>query len=371
MITFTARKQLGSFQLDATFTAPPGGITAIFGRSGAGKTTIINLVAGILQPDQGRIAVGGTVFCDTAGGISLPPERRRVGFVFQDSRLFPHLSVDGNLRFGLTRAREASPRLAFDAVVRVLGVGHLLSRRPQSLSGGERQRVALGRALLAQPRILLMDEPLASLDGLRKADILPYIERLRDEFAIPIIYVSHALDEVIRLADSLVVVSDGRVAASGPLTEILSRLDLQPLLGRFEAGAVLDCRVASHDAHYRLSTLEFDGGRLRVPRVDRPAGEQVRVRLRARDISLALSEPVDVSITNRLAGTVTAVVDRDGIFVEVAVAIGGSSIRALVSREAYDRLGLEVGRPVWALIKTVALDNRSLGLLRTPRREDA
>jgi molybdate transport system ATP-binding protein len=368
MIAVTVRKRLGAFLLDAAFTAPDRGITALFGRSGAGKTTIINLIAGILSPDVGRIAIDHHVFYDADARIALPPEQRRVGFVFQDSRLFPHLSVEANLRYGLRRAQQPTDLpIAFDAVVDVLGVGHLMGRRPKHLSGGERQRVALGRALLAQPRLLLMDEPLASLDAPRKAEILLYIERLRDQFRLPMIYVSHALDEVIRLADHLLVVADGRIAASGPLADIVSRLDLQPLLGRFEAGAVIDCTVAAHDDHYLLTTLHFDRGQLRVPLVERPVGARVRVRLRARDISIAKAEPRDISISNRLEGTITGFAVRDGVFVDVTIGVGATTIRALVSRESKDRLGLAVGQRVWALIKTVALDNRSLGFLRTPR----
>ncbi len=370
MIAVTVRKRLGTFLLDASFTAPDRGITALFGRSGAGKTTIINLVAGILAPDAGRIAIDHHVFYDADARIALPPEQRRVGFVFQDSRLFPHLNVEANLRYGLRRAQATDFPIAFGAVVEVLGVGHLMARRPQSLSGGERQRVALGRALLAQPRLLLMDEPLASLDAPRKAEILLYIERLRDQFRLPMIYVSHSLDEVIRLADHLLVVSDGRIAASGPLADVVSRLDLQPLLGRFEAGAVIDCTVAAHDEHYLLTTLDFDRGQLRVPLVDRPVGARVRIRLRARDISIAVTEPRDLSISNKLVGTITAFAVRDGVFVDVTIDVGATTIRALVSRESKDRLGLAVGQHVWALIKTVALDNRSLGFLRPPRPDD-
>jgi molybdate transport system ATP-binding protein len=370
VITVNVSKRLGAFLLDSAFSAPARGITALFGRSGAGKTTIINLVAGIMAPDAGRIALDDHVFYDAHAGVALPPERRRIGVVFQDSRLFPHLSVEANLRYGLRRAPATASAIGFDAVVDVLGVGHLLARRPLTLSGGERQRVALGRALLAQPRLLLMDEPLASLDAPRKAEILSYIERLRDQFRLPMIYVSHSLDEVIRLADHLLVVSDGRIAASGPLADVVSRLDLQPLLGRFEAGAVIDCTVAAHDGHYLLSTLSFDAGVLRVPLVDRPVGARVRVRLRARDISIAVSKPSDLSISNQLAGVITDFAVRDGVFVDVTIRVGATTtIRALVSRESQDRLALTVGQPVWALVKTVALDNRSLGFLRPPRSE--
>ena len=370
MIDVSIRRRLGSFAVDASFTAPTRGVTALFGRSGAGKTTIINLMAGILVPDAGHIRVDGEVFFDSTTRVSLPAERRHVGFVFQDSRLFPHLTVEGNLRYGLARTVPADRRITFDTVVDVLGVGDLLARRPVTLSGGERQRVALGRALLAQPRLLLMDEPLASLDAPRKAEILPYIERLRDEFGLPMIYVSHSLDEVIRLADHLLVVSDGSIAASGPLTEVVTRLDLQPLLGRFEAGAVVDCTVVAHDHTYLLTTLGFADGQLRVPLVDRPVGAKVRARLRARDVAIALTDPPGLSITNRLSGTISALAVRDGVFVDVAIDLGSTTIRALVSRESHDRLGLAVGRDVLALIKTVALDSRSVGFMRRRRPED-
>jgi molybdate transport system ATP-binding protein len=368
MIDVAVRTRLGSFVLDASFQVPDRGITALFGRSGAGKTTIINVIAGILTPDAGRIAFGDRVFVDRATGESLPPEQRRIGFVFQDSRLFPHLSVEGNLRYGQRRSRAVASPIRFDTVVEVLGIAPLLQRRSHALSGGERQRVALGRALLSQPDLLLMDEPLASLDWPRKTEILTYIERLRDQFKLPMLYVSHSLDEVTRLADHLLVVSDGRIAASGTLADVVSRLDLQPLLGRFEAGAVIDATVEAHDEHYLLTTLRFDAGRLRVPRVDRPVGATLRVRLRARDVAIAVSEPRDLSTTNTLAGTIAAFAVRDGVFVDVTIHVGATAIRALVTRESHDRLGLAVGQRVWALVKAVALDSRSLGLLSTSTR---
>jgi molybdate transport system ATP-binding protein len=367
MISVEVTKQLGSFRVRAAFAVPERGVTALFGRSGAGKTSIVNLVAGISRPDSGRVSVGAHVYFDSAAGIDVPIERRGIGYVFQDSRLFPHLSVEGNLRYGLSRSDASRRRIGFDAVVEVLGVGALLHRRPSGLSGGERQRVALGRALLAQPRLLLLDEPLAALDAPRKAEILPCIERMRDEFATPIIYVSHSLDEVVRLGDTLVVISDGMVAASGPLPDIMSRAELQHLLGRFEAGSVLECVVLRHDTAHQLTTLGFADGELRVPLIAVPEGAPVRVRIRARDLSLALSNPVDVSMSNRLPGVVTGLLARDGPYVDVGVRLGATTVRALVTGESCERLGIGVGTPVWVLIKAVALDSRSVGFARRAR----
>ena len=360
-IAFT--KQLGdaahAFHLDVRFALPSRGITALFGKSGAGKTSIINAVAGLVVPDAGRIVIGDEVFFDAALGIAMPIEQRGVGYVFQDARLFPHRSVEGNLRYGQRRARSGRS-IAFDAVVAVLGLGKLLPRRPHHLSGGEKQRVALGRALLAQPRVLLMDEPLAALDAPRKAEVLPYIERLRDDFSIPILYVTHALDEVTRLADHLVVVADGRTAASGDVLSVMSAPEHAPLFGRAETGTLLDCRVAAHDTHYVLTTLTFDGGTLRVPQVSAAIGAHVRVRIRARDVSLALTPHADVSLSNRVEGRIAAIVQRLGPYVEVVIDLGPNALRALITRESCDRLGLVVGKTVWAMIKSVALDHRNV-----------
>lgn len=366
MIELTFRRDLGPLQLQVQVQLPSQGITAIFGRSGSGKTSLINAVAGLLRPDAGRIRVGERVFFDAARRIDLPMEQRGIGYVFQDARLFPHLSVEGNLRYGLKRWRGA-PRIGFDAVVEVLGIGHLLQRRPHALSGGERQRVALGRALLRQPQLLLMDEPLAALDAPRKAEVLPYIEQLCEEFALPALYVSHSVDEITRLADHLVIVSEGRTVTHGPLAEVMSNPEHAPLIGRFEAGVVLDCQVARHDPHYQLSTLRFADGELRVPLVDLPEGTPVRARLRARDVGVALSPPTDVSLTNRLQGTVLALTPRDGPYMDVAIGLGSTQVRALITRESCDRLKLAVGQTVWAMVKSVALDSRSVGFARRPR----
>ena len=262
MIEIAIQKQLGSFTLDARLEAPDSGVTALFGRSGMGKTSVINALAGLMRPDRGRIVVGDTTLFDSERRIDLPPEKRRLGYVFQEARLFPHYSVRGNLLYGAKSdgAKDhAGP--SFDAVVDLLGIKDLLTRRPADLSGGEKQRVAIGRALLASPRLLLMDEPLASLDEPRKNEIMPFIERLRDELKLPIFYVSHEMEEIIRLADLLVLLDAGKVAASGSVEDLTSRLDLWPLTGRYEAGAVIRTVLRGHDTTFGFSELAFPGGR--------------------------------------------------------------------------------------------------------------
>ena len=256
------RHRFTSARMDMVFEVPTPGVTVLFGPSGAGKSTIIAAGAGLLRPDECRIVVDGRVLVDTSAGVWLPPERRRIGLVFQDARLFPHMSVVTNLRFGMRRAAPGPVR--FDEVVDLLGIGALLTRRPQTLSGGERQRVAIGRALLAQPHLLLMDEPLAALDAARKGEIMPYLTRLKTALKLPIIYVTHSLDEVTQLADSLVLIEAGRVVGCGSLSEMVARADL-PLARRDEAGALLLCRVAEHDAARELSRLEGGGATFWVP----------------------------------------------------------------------------------------------------------
>lgn len=369
MIELDFRRRLGPLQLQARVSLPSRGITAIFGRSGSGKTSLINAVAGLLRPDAGHIRVEDRVFFDASTGVDLPMEQRGIGYVFQDARLFPHLSVAGNLRYGLKRCRREAA-IGFDAVVEVLGIAHLLQRRPHVLSGGERQRVALGRALLRQPTLLLMDEPLAALDAPRKAEVLPYIERLCREFHLPALYVSHSVDEITRLAQHLVIVSEGRTVACGELTEVMSAPEYAPLIGRYEAGVVIDCRVARHDPHYQLSTLAFADGELRVPLVDLPEGTPVRARLRARDVAVSLSPPTDVSLTNRLRGVIVSLTHSEGPYVDVAIDLGSTQVRALVTRESCDRLRLAVGQTAWAMVKSVALDSRSVGFARKPRPAD-
>jgi molybdate transport system ATP-binding protein len=360
MLSVDIRKRLGRFALDARFDAGDARLTALFGRSGCGKTSMLGAIAGLLRPDAGRIEVAGETLFDADRGIDVPAERRRIGVVFQDDRLFPHLNVRENLRYGLRRAR-GEQRIGMDDVVRLLGLEHVLERRPARLSGGEKQRVAIGRALLAQPRALLMDEPLASLDAARKQEILYYIERLRDDLAIPIVYVSHEIEEIVRLADTMVLVSDGRVMATGAVGEIMNRIDLKPMTGRFEAGAVVDTVVAGHDLDYGISRLAFEGGELQVTGVDALVGERVRVRIRARDVAIATARPEAVSVRNILPGAVAEIGPRTGPEVDVRIAVGSVMLLARVTRLSADQLGLREGVPVFALVKSIAIDRRSVG----------
>jgi molybdate transport system ATP-binding protein len=355
------RLSRATFDLDLEFVAPAIGITALFGASGSGKTTVLRCIAGLVRAPEGYFSLQDECWQDEARGFFLPAHKRACGYVFQEASLFPHLSVRRNLEYGYKRVAAPSRTATFDQTVEILGLAPLLERRPDGLSGGERQRVAIGRALLASPRLLLMDEPLSSLDASRKGEILYYIERLRDGMQIPIVYVSHAIDEVVRLADTLVVVSGGKAVACGGVTELASRLDLRPHLGRFEAGAVVEAKVAGHDLAYGLARLSFDGGELRAPDVDALVGERLRVRIRARDVSLALSAPRDASFLNILPGIVAEVGGSEGTSVDVSVAVGATTIVARITRKSVDALALVPGKPVYALVKSVAIDRHSVG----------
>jgi len=352
--------RLGAFDLDIHFRSGRG-LTALFGRSGAGKTSVINAIAGLVRPERGRIVVDGWVLMDTERGIRAPAHRRRVGYVFQEDRLFPHLTVRQNLLFGWWFAPGFTPAARFDDIVDLLGIGSLLDRRPGRLSGGEKQRVAIGRALLASPRLLLMDEPLASLDTRRKDEILPFIERLRDHASVPIVYVSHAVAEVTRLASTIVLISDGRVRAVGSLQEVMGRAELYPMAGRFEAGAVLAVRITAHDTRWGLTELSGAFGKLTVPRLPGPVGTALRVRIRARDVILAATPPTGISALNVLAGRVEAVVPIEEAALEVQLRLGNEPLLARVTRRSGATLGLVPGREVFAVIKTIAIDRRSFG----------
>jgi molybdate transport system ATP-binding protein len=354
------KHSIGDFIIDARFQSERG-LTALFGPSGSGKTSIVKAIGGLLRPGHARIAVKDRVLVDTERNVFVAKHRRRIGCVFQEDRLFPHLNARNNLLFGRWFTPRRERKAAFDKVVDLLGIGHLLDRSPSTLSGGEKQRVAIGRAWLADPQLLLMDEPLASLDEARKAEIYPYIERLRDEGEVPIVLVSHSVAEIARLATSVVVLSNGRVTASGSAQEILRHTNLFPQSGPAEAGALLDAEVLRHEDDYALTVLQVKAGTLSVPHLDLPAGARARVRLRARDIMVALAAPTDLSALNILPGIITAIGQAEGASVDVELDCGGDSIVARVTRKSLERLSLRPGLAVHAVIKSIAFDSEALG----------
>lgn len=357
MLDVSARHRLGAFSLDVNFSAQVPGVTALFGPSGSGKSTVLSIVAGLLRPQAGRVALGGSVLLDSAAGVDVAAERRRCAVVFQDAKLLPHLSVETNLRYGARRAPRDATGPEFAEVVGLLGIAPLLRRRPRALSGGERQRVALGRALLARPRLLLMDEPLAALDGARKLEILGFLERLRDVARIPVLYVTHALDEVDRLADTLVLMEAGRVLAAGPLEALAARTDLPALSGRRDAGAVLSCTVQAHDAARGLTRLAFPGAALQVPLRSEAVGVRLRLRLRARDVTVATEAPRGVSSHNVLPSTISAVAPAGPHEIYVTLQVGPTPLLARLTRDSVAELGLIPGRAVFALVKSTAFDH--------------
>jgi molybdate transport system ATP-binding protein len=364
------KHRLENFQIDARFETG-GGLIALFGRSGAGKTSIVNIVAGLIRPDQGSVTIDGIAMVDTARGIFVPVHKRRVGYVFQDGRLFPHLTVRQNLVYGRWFAPKSERHGELDKVADLLGISHLLDRRPAKLSGGEKQRAAIGRALLASPRLLLMDEPLASLDEARKAEILPYIERLRDDSGVPIVYVSHSVPEVARLASTIVLVSEGSVAAVGATAEIMQRLDLFPLTGRAEAGAIIEATVEAHDGTFALTMLRSRAGLWRLPRIDLAPGKRLRLRVRARDVMLATRAPEGVSALNVMAGIVADIGKGEGPVIDVRLDCNGEALLAKLTRYSVEQLRLEPGMAVFAVVKSVAFDRRSLsGPLRAGSADD-
>jgi molybdate transport system ATP-binding protein len=357
MLQVQVQKRLGGFELDAAFEGAERGVTILFGPSGAGKSSVLAAIAGALRPDAGSISLDGQPLFDAAARIDIPMERRRVGWVFQDARLFPHLSAEANLRYGLKRAPASDRPITFDAV---LGIERLLHRRPRDLSGGERQRVGLGRALLSQPRLLLMDEPLASLDAARRHEILPFFEQLRARFGVPVVYVTHSLAEAVRLGDRMAVMREGRVVAQGPLAEIVSRSDLMLTASRAQLGTALDGEVAGHDA--RLTLVRAGGWKVLVPRLDQPAGSPVRLFVLARDVMLALDRPQRISARNVLEGEIAGLqADHGQVLVRVAHA--GQDLLCALTPDAVEDLDLRPGLKVWAVVKSVAIDGLGGGLL--------
>jgi molybdate transport system ATP-binding protein len=351
MLSVAVQHRLGAFALDAHFAAPTPGVIALFGRSGSGKTTLVNIVSGLLAPDAGSVILDDAVLTDTTTGTAVPVEQRRIGYVFQDARLFPHLSVEGNLRYGQRRAGSRR-EIGFEEVLQLLGLAAHLQQRPHQLSGGERQRVALGRALLSQPRLLLLDEPLAALDLARRQEVLPYLEALRDRLKIPIIYVSHQFEEVLRLANHMVLLAAGKVLAHGSVGELSLHPALQGMIGAELTGAVIDASVLRVDPDGDAA-LAVGSGTLQASVPGAVPGARVRLHVLARDVILALQPLQGVSVRNALAGRVHSVV-TDGEGVLVSVDVGGATVLSRITPGALRALALEPGAPVWALFKAVS-----------------
>lgn len=349
------------FELDLEHDFPLHGITALFGPSGCGKTTLLRIIAGFENSALGHIRFGSEIWQSSQDKVFIPPHQRGTGFVFQDTRLFTHLTVHGNLSYADKRSASHDGRIGFDDVVSAFDLGSLLARKPESLSGGEKQRVAIARALLARPRLLLMDEPLSGLDFRRKAGILPYIEQLPASFDVPVIYVTHAIDEVTRLADQMVVLADGRKIADGEVSEVLEQHEIQKVIGRFEAGVVLNAIVHSHDEEFKLTLFDCNGARVTMPHAALPIGSPVRLRVRARDVAIALNRPEGTSIRNILPGTIAEIREEaDTAFAETMIDIGGARLRARITRKSVAALSLCEGKQVFALLKTVSFDRRAL-----------
>ena len=357
-LSLAIRHRIGALSLDAAFESG-GRLTALFGPSGSGKTSLVNIIAGLIRPEQGFVRVDGTALVDTAKGVVVPKHRRRIGYVFQDARLFPHLTVRQNLGYGRWFAPRAERYADERHVIDLLGIGELLDRRPGKLSGGEKQRVAIGRALIASPRLILMDEPLASLDEQRKVEILPYIERLRDETKVPIVYVSHSVAEVARLATDVVLLAAGKVTASGPTADILRRLDLLPADEAGEGGALLDMKLDRHDERFGMSVLASAVGEIRVPRIDASPGAPVRLRIRARDVMVATEPPRGLSALNVLAGRISRMQSAGGAVVDVSIDCNGETVLARLTRQSAHTLDLALGQPVYAVVKTVSFERGS------------
>jgi molybdate transport system ATP-binding protein len=359
MLSIKVIKHRDAFALDVAFEAPTPGVVALFGRSGSGKTTLIDIIAGLLAPESAAVRLDELVLIDTSAQFALAAERRRIGYVFQDTRLFPHLNVRGNLLYGKKRAPPPHT-IGFADVVALLGLAPLLARRPHTLSGGERQRVALGRALLAQPRLLLLDEPLAALDAPRRAEVLPYLEALRDQLSIPMIYVSHQFEEVLQLANYLVLIEAGRVVAAGGMHEVSLRPELTAMVAAEQVGAVLEGVIGMVDAARGLAQLNLGSGTLLVSAQNARAGARARVQLLARDLIIATQPVQGLSVRNALAGTVSAIRTDESEAQLVSVDIGGASVLARVTRDAVDALGLRPGLPVFVLVKAVAVRSHRL-----------
>jgi molybdate transport system ATP-binding protein len=352
------RHSFPAFELDASFEVPKG-VTVLFGRSGSGKTTIANAVAGLFKPQGGRIVLDGQVLMDTARGKFLPPHKRRLGYIFQEGRLFPHMTVRQNLAYGGRFAPRQEAVENMERLIDLLGIGHLMDRRPALLSGGEKQRVAVGRAILASPRIVIADEPLAALDEQRKGEILPLFERLRDELAVPILYVTHSPAEVARLATTVVAMDQGRAVRVGPPEEVLSDMQVMPL-GVRAAGSMIVARVAAHHED-GISELDANGVALFLPRLYKTPGEQIRVRIPAQDVLLMRGRPERISALNVIAGTVVEIREGDGPGAMVSLKTDAGLLLARVTKRSVAALELAAGIKCLAVVKTVAIAPEDVG----------
>ncbi len=350
MLELHFTQTLGDHTLTLDQPLPGQGITAIFGVSGAGKTSLINAISGLTRPQSGRIVLNGRTLSDAEKRIFLAPEQRRVGYVFQDARLFPHYKVRGNLRYGMAKQMAGQ----FDNLVELLGIGHLLERLPNSLSGGEKQRVAIGRALLSAPDLLLLDEPLASLDIPRKRELLPYLQRLAKEIRIPVLYVSHSLEEILHLADNVLVLDGGQVKAFGPLETVWASSTMRPWLPEDQRSSVLNATVLEQHSHYPMTALALGDCRLWVNQLDHPLNSPVRIRIKSSDVSLVLTAPEATSIRNVLPAQVEECLELDGQ-VEVKLSVGGRSLWARISPWARDELAIHPGQRLFAQIKSVSI----------------
>ncbi|WP_147196370.1 molybdenum ABC transporter ATP-binding protein ModC [Pantoea sp. MBD-2R] len=350
MLELNFTQRLGEHTLKINAQLPARGITAIFGVSGAGKTSLINAIGGLTQPQEGRIVLNDRLLSDAASGLNLPPEKRRIGYVFQDARLFPHYRVKGNLEYGMAK----SMRPQFDSLVALLGIGELLSRFPASLSGGEKQRVAIGRALLTAPEILLMDEPLASLDLPRKRELLPYLQKLAKQVEIPILYVSHSLDEIIQLADNVLVLDNGEVKALGTLEKVWASSAMRPWLPRAEQSTVLKVQVLEQHPHYAMTALSLGDQHIWVSRIDAPQKTPLRIRIQAADVSLILQPPVNSTIRNVIPAKVAELLEIEDQ-IEVKLLVGQSELWARITPWARDELMIKPGMWLYAQIKSVAI----------------
>jgi molybdate transport system ATP-binding protein len=357
MIDARLKIAYSGFSLDVDLHLPGRGVSALYGHSGSGKTTCLRCIAGLERAEQGFVQINDEIWQDSDNGIFVPPHKRALGYVFQEASLFPHLSVLANLQFGLKRIGKSQRRVDLAQATELLGIGHLLERHPQHLSGGERQRVGIARALLTSPKLLLMDEPLAALDSQRKSEILPYLQRLHDELDIPVLYVSHAQDEVARLADHLVLLSDGKALASGPIGETLARLDLPMAMGD-DAGVIIEGQVSAYDAQYQLLSLQLPATEMNIRVTHEPmtVGQALRCKVHARDISLALHNDASSSILNRLPVTVVSEQAADNAaHVLIRLDAGGTPLLARITRYSRDHLAIHPGQQLWAQIKAVAV----------------